>query len=279
MRNNIKRFRLKYWKFNRPSQTMELEKTKFTDGTLCKSIFENLEDIKYIYNNQDYKITKIEHDFKINHNLILDEYYLYIPISTTKTKVENKKEVIILDPGLRTIMTGLCEDETINIGSNVNSIIKKDITRLNKIKNNQLIPNKIKNKTEKRINKKISDKINDLHWKVINYLTSNFKTIFLGDMSAKSIVAKHNKTLSNEMKVACLRTKYFEFRTRLMYKCSLTDTKFKLVNEYYTSKTCSLCGNYNNNLKGEKVYNCLKCKNSIDRDINGCRNIYMKQYI
>ena len=102
MRNNIKRFRLKYWKFNRPRQTMELEKTKFKDGTLCKSIFENLEDIKYIYNNQDYKITKIEHDFKINYNLILDEYYLYIPISTTKTKVENKKEVIILARGPRT---------------------------------------------------------------------------------------------------------------------------------------------------------------------------------
>ena len=44
----------------------------------------------------------------------------------------------------------------------------------------------------------------------------------------------------------------------------------------YTSKICSNCGNYNDKLKGEKVYNCLCCKIIQDRDINACRNIYMK---
>ena len=32
-------------------------------------------------------------------------------------------------------------------------------------------------------------------------------------------------------------------------------------------------------LGGNKIYNCINCNKSIDRDINGCRNIYMKQYI
>ena len=67
-------------------------------------------------------------------------------------------------------------------------------------------------------------------------------------MSAKSIVMKNKSILSNESKVACLRTRYYEFRLRLKYKCSINNNNFKLVNEYYTSKTCSLCGNYNNNL-------------------------------
>ena len=97
--------------------------------------------------------------------------------------------------------------------------------------------------------------------------------------SAKSIVKKHNSVLSNESKVACLRTQYFNFRLRLKYKCSINNKKFKLVNEYYTSKTCSLCGNYNYKLGGNKTYNCNNCKCIIDRDINGCRNIYMKQFI
>jgi transposase len=279
MRNNIKRFRLKYWKFTRPSQTMELEKIKFNDGVLCKSIFENLPTIKYQYNGKSYNLMEINHDFKINHNLITDDYYLYIPVSTKKIKVTNRKKIIVLDPGLRTMMTGLSESESINIGSNVNKIIIKDIEKLNKIKNNELIPNRIKKKTEIRINKKISDKVDDLHWKTINYLTSNYSTVFLGDMSAKSIVSKRNKILSSDMKTACLRTRFYDFRLRLKYKCYVTNTKFKLVNEYYTSKTCSLCGNYNDKLKGEKIYHCSKCKCNIDRDINGCRNIYMKQYL
>ena len=96
-------------------------------------------------------------------------------------------------------------------------------------------------------------------------------------MSAKSIVKKNNSVLSNESKVACLRTRYFDFRLRLKYKCSVNNKKFKLVDEYYTTKTCSLCGNYNCKLGGNKIYNCNNCKCSLDRDINGCRNIYMKQ--
>jgi len=116
-------------------------------------------------------------------------------------------------------MTGLSNNENLNIGTNVHNKIKKYISRLNKIKNNKNIPLKIKNKNEKLINKKITNKVNDLHWKTINYLISNYETIFLGDTSAKNIVKKHNYVLSNEAKVACLRTRYFNFRLRLKYKC------------------------------------------------------------
>jgi putative transposase len=98
-------------------------------------------------------------------------------------------------------------------------------------------------------------------------------------MSAKGIVSKESKTLNDLMKVACLQTRFFDFRLRLKYKCSATNTQFKLVDEFYTSKTCSCCGSYNNNLGGNKIYKCINCNKSIDRDINGCRNIYMKQYI
>lgn len=279
MLNNIKRFRLKFWKYTRPSQTMEFEKTKFANGIFCKSIFGQLEDIKYLYNNKEYKITEINHDFKINHNLITGDYYLYIPVPTVESNVKKRKNIIVLDPGLRTMMTGLNESETLNIGSNINEIIKQDIIKINKIKENELIPKKIKKKIELRINKKIKNKVDDLHWKIINYLTKNYKTIFLGNMSAKSIVSNNTSILSNEMKTACLRTRYFDFRLRLKYKCKITNTNFKLVDEYYTSKTCSLCCNYNDKLKGEKIYHCLSCNKKIDRDINACRNIYMRQYL
>ena len=47
----------------------------------------------------------------------------------------------------------------------------------------------------------------------------------------------------------------------------------------YTSKICSNCGNYNKDLKAEKIYECVNCDLSIDRDMNGCRNIFMKDIL
>ena len=280
LNGNIKRFRLKFWKHTRPSKIIELEKNKISNGILCKSIFGNLEeDIKYFYNNKPFDISQINNDFKINYNSITNEYYLLVSVKINNINKNNNGKIIVLDPGLRTFMTGLSDNESLKIGTNVHNKIKNYVTRLNNIKNNKNIPLKIKNKNEKLINTKISNKINDLHWKTINYLVNNYETIFLGDMSAKNIVNKHNSVLSNESKVACLRTQYFNFQLRLKYKCSINNKKFKLVDEYYTSKTCSLCGYYNDKLGGNKIYNCNNCKKSLDRDINGCRNIYMKQFI
>ena len=186
LRGNIKRFRLKFWKYTRPSKILELEKTKISNVILCKSIFGNLEEIKYFYNNKPFDIGQIDTDFKINYNSILDEYYLLVPVKIENNKTDlPEKKLIVLDPGLRVFMTGLSDNEYLKIGSNINNIIKKDINRLNKIKSNLKIPNKIKNKNEMLINKKIYNKINDLHWKTINYLVSNYQTIFLGDMINK----------------------------------------------------------------------------------------------
>ena len=54
------------------------------------------------------------------------------------------------------------------------------------------------------------------------------------------------------------------------------NVKVIICNEAYTSKTCSNCGFINPELKGDKVYNCKICKLSIDRDINGARNILLR---
>ena len=37
-----------------------------------------------------------------------------------------------------------------------------------------------------------------------------------------------------------------------------------------------MCGNIKYNLRGEKIYECSKCRYKEDRDINGSRNILIK---
>jgi putative transposase len=172
-------------------------------------------------------------------------------------------------------MSGVSEDGSLQIGNKVNDIISKSIKRLDKINNND-IKNKIKKKNELMINRKISNRVDDLHWKSIKYLTQNYKTILIGDMSAKDIVKKNSSVLNKYQKVACLRTKYYEFTQRLQFKCLINNVNYNLINESYTSKVCSSCGSYKKDLGGAKIYYCKDCQMSIDRDINGARNIYIK---
>jgi len=236
LRNNFKRFRIKYWSNNRPSKTIEIEPVYIRNNMICPKI---LGQIKYIYNKKEFILPEITSNVKINYNKITDEYTLLIPIKINNTNNNNAK-LISLDPGLRTFLTGVGENESIKIGSNVNSYISNQIKRINNIKDNNLIPNKIKKKNEIKINRKISNKVDELQWKTIKFLTNNYKTIFLGNMSAKNIVSKKSSVLGKVQKVACLRTKFYQFQQRLEYKCQLNKIHFEYIDESYTSKTCSV---------------------------------------
>jgi transposase len=324
---NIKHFKIKKWKYNRPSQTLEIEKEAYSKKNkgLCYNILGN---INYEYNNKPFILTdQIKTNVKINYNLILDEYTLLIPEKHKPQEIENKdrnnqgealiiksknmlwhifrRNIIILDPGLRVFMTGLTENDSVDIAPNINTIIREKLYKLNKIKNNKYISNRVKNKYEKNINRKIYNMVDDAHWKIIKFLTLNFRNVLIGDMinykklkifynlfkkykffskiyifsSAKRIVSKNNSILSNESKIACLRSRYYQFKQRLEYKCMLTKTNFRLIDESYTSKVCSNCGSCNDKLGRSKIYNCNNCNKIFDRDFNACRNIFMKSMV
>ena len=61
----------------------------------------------------------------------------------------------------------------------------------------------------------------------------------------------------------------FIFRERLKNKCEKNRCNYNCIDESYTSRICSNCGNDNDKLGSNKVYDCKVCKKSIDRDING----------
>jgi transposase len=67
----------------------------------------------------------------------------------------------------------------------------------------------------------------------------------------------------------------YVFRERLKYKCSYNNKNLKIINESYTSKTCSTCGNVKNEENKTKIYECKKCNSLMDRDYNGAKNIYL----
>ena len=113
--------------------------------------------------------------------------------------------------------------------------------------------------------------VDDMHWKAIKYLTSNYKIIIYPDFRTKGMMKKLSK--SNKRKIAALS--FYKFKQRLIYKCKAEGCSLIIMNEAYTSRTCSCCG-FLNPKSTSKAFECKSCKWAVDRDLNGARNIMLK---
>ncbi len=60
----------------------------------------------------------------------------------------------------------------------------------------------------------------------------------------------------------------------LTHKATEKHKRIILVNEAYTSQTCSYCG-FIYKPYCSKIYDCKNCELQIDRDINASKNILM----
>ena len=272
-KGNIHHFRIRYWKHNKKIKIMDMEKNNFKSGSIRKQLLGN---VVGTYNGDIYDFSKIDKDCKLGYNEFTDTYTLYVPEKVNKIKQKKfNNKIISLDPGLRTFMTGISENNILKIGNNSQNTIKKYLSKIDRIKLNINISKNRKLKIERKYNRKITNKVDDLHWKSIHYLIKNYKTILIGNMSSKKIVSKTGN-LNKMSKRVCNKLKLYEFRNRLYYKCFLNGNNVKCVNESFTSKVCSNCGEIEENLGSKKIFDCKKCKKKIDRDINGARNIYLK---
>ena len=65
------------------------------------------------------------------------------------------------------------------------------------------------------------------------------------------------------------RFKQFLKNKAAEYSCNIIE-----VNESYTSKTCTNCGKQQN-IGSKKLMKC-SCGTELDRDINGARNVFLK---
>ena len=285
---NIKHFRLRYIKTTKKQKIIKIEKLLFTkDGkSFCKT---QIGDIIKTTDGSDFSKVQTDCTLQYKHK----RFILFVPIKIidgevqnkqksiavdptikiTDNEVQNKHKAIAIDPGIRTPYVGYSNEHVLNIGSNMTIKISKIIRQIDRI-NSSNLSNK-KKALGKRYSK-IENMMDDMQWKTINYLTTNYDAILIGNMSTKDIV---NNNCRSNLKAITKRLasfiKLYVFRERLKYKCGVHCVKYRDVNEMYTSKTCSLCGNIKNNLGGNKIYSCNKCHEILERDVNGARNIFI----
>ena len=250
-----KKFRIRFKKAN-AGKMLTLEASAFSKA---KNSFSQKMGVVV----SDIPIRGILHDSKLV--LRNGKYMLFTPENRLMKACTTKNKCISLDPGLRTFQTGYCDDgKVFKIGNNFISEIG---ALAKKINNNK--PKKF----NIRIRDKIKHKVDDMHWKTANMLCKMTDKILLGNISTASILQGN---LSKFLKPLFQTLSHYTFSERLQSKCEEYRVEYARVDESYTSKTCGGCSALNETLGASKVFTCSKCSFTIDRDVNGARNIMIK---
>ena len=271
-RKNIKFFNLKYRLKKSNTQVIEIPKSaiKILDNKQVKIFGRYIKD--GIKHSKERRKIVIEHDCKIEYRYP-DEYHLLIPYKRKYQEYDKKRDIIALDPGVRKFMTAYSQEET----RTFNPSNKIEILNAQTDSIKSLSPKNKKKAVLKR-ELKVGNLIKEFHYSVINYLTKTYNKVFLPTFETSAII-KHCEAKQRVIGRSTARRmnnlSHYKFKQRLLHRCELTNTKLYLVNESYTSKTCTKCGCLNN-IGSNETYNCLKCGLVIDRDVNGARNIFIK---
>jgi transposase len=109
-------------------------------------------------------------------------------------------------------------------------------------------------KRTKAIHAKIKNRRQDAQHKYSRKLVNENAAIFVGNVSSLGLA-----------------------KTKMAYKCAHAGVVFEVVNEAYTTQTCSSCGSRQNSPKGRvglgiREWKC-ECGVTHDRDINAAKNI------
>ena len=121
--------------------------------------------------------------------------------------------------------------------------------------------------------------------KITKNITDNYDIITCEKLTTKEMIIKGKTTkLSSKINDAT----FSEIIRQLLYKSKFKGKKFYQVSTYYpSSQICNRCNNQDRKYKDltEREYNCPKCGEKIDRDLNASINImfeglklYIKSY-
>ena len=207
-----------------------------------------------------------------------NKYFICVPMPAPVLK-PSKDNLLVIDPGYRTCFTGINFRDNVleEIGNSVSEKISLKLVYMNKLKS--WIAKATRHRTRyhlKRLlikaSQKVSNLIDDLHKASAKYMCENFSTILIPKLDY------HNfKNVSKKTKSMAARVAHCKFVDCLINKSKqYTNCNIFVVDEAFTSKTCSRCGAMHYKLGPSKVFVCPKCNVTLGRDENAVYNILMK---
>ena len=273
---SIKHFRLRYIKINKPNKILKVERIATKNMTFFKNALG--EKVKCSVKNFNYteNVKTVAIITKRN-----NEYYMLLKYKQKIEKIKNNN-LISIDPGIRTVITGYSTNGIVEIGTNVSKNLKMRLLKIDNIQSKfrknideeKTTINKKGLKIMKKKYEKIKNRINDMHWKIIKYLTLN-KNILFGNFSTKKM--GENKGTHKMTKRIGNSISFFQLKQKLKYMCNKKEINYKEVDERFTTQCCGKCGNQKKDIGSDKIYKCDKCKSKIKRDINSARLILITE--
>ena len=127
-------------------------------------------------------------------------------------------------------------------------------------------------KRVRAIHAKIANRRKDSLHKFSRNLVNQYGEIYVGDVSSMKLV-------KTKMAKSVLDAGWGQLKTMLSYKCANAGIVFRVVDESYTTQTCSNCGALPSSRPrgiaglGIREWTCCECGVTHDRDVNAAKNI------
>ena len=226
-----------------------------------------------------------------------NDYFLCIPnaievdnqdLITNNHSEENNDipplRVCALDPGVRTF-------QTMYDPSSITQVGDKDMKRIVRmcIEQDRLISKQNNKETRshrrchikravRRLRTRVQNIVNEVHKQLAKHLAKTYDLIMIPSFEVSQMVRKQDRKIRSTTARQMMTWAHFRFRERLIHKCRQYNCKVAIVNEAFTSKTCSCCGALHNKLGSSKVFKCPTCGVVMDRDANGAKNIFLRNF-
>lgn len=308
--HNIKHFRMTYKNTTKNRCILIPKKAIYKNGffkTMLGDI--NINDINLCHQ-------KVTSDSRLNYDKIKRRFVILIPRQHAIKKITNREKIVALDPGekIHNAFYGLQSYGYLGKDMrkpilNIEKKIRKTQRILSQDKNIKGEKLKNKNKMKKKINKyydNIKNKVKDLHNKEALFLCTNYDKILIPEFKTKQMVKndmkkqikktvreihessktkeelkekiktyRKRKQLNGRVKFVLNMLSHYKFRQHLLNKGKEYGCEVIIVTEEYTSKTCTYCGEISDEYD-RRTKICSICNKTINRDINGARNILLK---
>jgi putative transposase len=244
-------------------------------------------------------------DSRLLIDLVNNTYTLVIPTYKSIKVIKEREPVVALDPGEKIFMAFYGINDYGYIG---NDVRKKILLLRDKIgKLDKSIANKKNNKTGNNISKKgieilkkrrynlfqkTKNIVKEMHNKTASYLCKNYDRILLPEFKTHGMVKREatkscdlpkgemiarskRGRLAKNIKYSLMMQSHYKFQQHLTQKCEEKGCEIVIVTEEYTTQACTKCGELSSNCQN-RIKTCTSCGMKMNRDLNGARNILLK---
>ena len=207
------------------------------------------------------------------------QYHLSVPVKAQQHVGETQARVVALDPGIRSFLTWYSETDAGHLGRHDFGRIQRLCEHLDRLLGRAAKASGRRKRNmyraASRMRVRVANLIKELHHQAARFLVDNFDLILLPRFETREMVQRGQRRIRSKSVRSMLTFAHYQFQRFLVWKAWETGKQVLLVNEAYTSKTCSWSGEIIASLGGRREITGSDGVR-LDRDINGARGIFLR---